>query len=104
MQITACKRQTTVLKMKIRYRARSCASYALGIREYPSRLDHELVDDLDEITVAVLIEIPCSEIHELVLRLHIVVDGDISFLRAMSYALGCNILFPVMCKADVLLM
>ena len=75
LNATRTQRVRYRFKMKIRSEARSCATCAAGICKYSSRLDLELVDEPDKVAMAVLIEMPCFDIHELMLRLH-VVDGD----------------------------
>ena len=57
-----------------------------GIRKYPSRLRLELVDELDGVAMAVLTEMLCSEIRELV-PLHIA-DANISFLHELYLGVG----------------
>ena len=54
------------------------------MRKYSSCVGRELVDELDEVAGAVLIEILRSEIRELILRLYIV-DGYPSFLYEILY-------------------
>ena len=69
-------------KLKIRNGARSCATCSPGIRK--CRLGLELVDEHNEVTVAGLVDILCSEIRELMLRLHIV-DGGLSFRHELLH-------------------
>ena len=83
MQI-AWKWRKDRFESKIRNGARSCAVCLLGIRKYLSRLGLKIVKGFDEVVVAVLIDMIGSEIHKLVLRLHIV-DGNLSFLHELLH-------------------
>ena len=76
------RRTKSKLNLKFRNRARSCATCELRIRNHFSRLGLQIIDGIDEVAVVVLIEMFCSEIRELMLRLHIV-DGDLSFLHEL---------------------
>ena len=64
---------------------KSCATCPPGIRKCPFRLlCLKLVDGLDEVAVGVLVNMFCSEIREMMLRLHIL-NGDRSFLHELLH-------------------
>ena len=73
-------------KLKFRNGVRSCATCAPGIRKYSCV---ELVE-LDEVAVALLMDMLCSEIREWMLHLY-TVDGDLFFFHELLLRLDVGV-------------